>query len=340
MKGFELSSQELSSLRIAHRRTKEKRLADRIKAIYLLGKGRTLSDVSEVLMLDEDTLRRYVNKYQSGGVKLLLTDDFQGNEGRLTDLELKILDDHLMEVTYRTVKEIIAYVEEEFGEKYTVSGMTKLLHRLSYSYKKPKRVPGKADEQLQRSFIRKYREIKREMNLNDSIYFMDGVHPHHNPLAMYGWIKKGTEKELRTNTRYQRLNINGAINIKNLQLVTRFEGSLTEEATLDFLEDLRKAQRIGNIYLICDRARYYETDRVKAYAKSMAIKMIYLPPYSPNLNVIERLWQYFQKKVLYNHYYPTFEEFKQACKVFFADLRPYRNELSSLLTDNFQIIRT
>jgi transposase len=218
--------------------------------------------------------------------------------------------------------------------------MTKLLHRLGYVYKKPKKIPAKADAEAQRIFIKKYREIKRKLLPEDSIYFMDGVHPHHNPLAMYGWIKKGTEKLLKTNTRYQRLNINGAININNLKVVTRFEVSLTEETTLDFLESLRKAQLKGNIYLICDRARYYETDRVRAYAKSMAIHVIYLPPYSPNLNIIERFWQYFQKIVLYNRYYPTFDQFRQACKDFFSDLHPHKNALRSLLTDNFESIKT
>ena len=72
--------------------------------------------------------------------------------------------------------------------------------------------------------------------------------------------------------------------------------------------------------------------------KGSRIKLIFLPPYAPNLNLIERLWKYFRKVVLYNRYYATFAEFKQACLDFFANLRSHRAALRTLLTENFEIL--
>jgi len=63
-----------------------------------------------------------------------------------------------------------------------------------------------------------------------------------------------------------------------------------------------------------------------------------LPPYSPNLNLIERLWRFFKRQVLYGKYYPAFKEFKTACEKFFAEIGSYAQELRSLLTENFQNI--
>ena len=338
MKEFQLTAKQLAILRRRHRESRKKRQADRLKAIYLLGKGWSLASVSEALLLDEETLRNYSKRYREGGILALLKDDYKGSESKLSDNELQELDEHLQEMTYLRVKDIIAYVNEEFDVEYTESGMTKLLKRLGYSYKKPKKVPGKASKAAQQIFLKKYRKIRREMSAKDSVYFMDGVHPEHQPIIKCGWIKKGTEKEIKTTARQKRLNINGAVNIDTMDVVTTFNNQLNEESTLDFLEKLRKRTPQGKIYLICDRARYYYTDKVVRYAKSMCIKVVYLPPYSPNLNVIERLWQYFQKVTLHNHYYKQFDDFKNACQSFFANAWRHKNNLRTLLTENFEIV--
>ena len=65
--------------------------------------------------------------------------------------------------------------------------------------------------------------------------------------------------------------------------------------------------------------------------------MVFLPPYSPNLNLIERLWKFFRKKILYHRYYPDLAEFKSVTLAFFKNLPTYREELRTLLTENFEI---
>ena len=74
------------------------------------------------------------------------------------------------------------------------------------------------------------------------------------------------------------------------------------------------------------------------YLAGSKIKLIFLPPYCPNLNLIERLWKYFRKRVLYNRYYEHFDEFKAACQGFFAGIAEHAAALRSLLTENFQVI--
>jgi len=64
--------------------------------------------------------------------------------------------------------------------------------------------------------------------------------------------------------------------------------------------------------------------------------MIYLPPYSPNLNLIERLWKFMRKKVINLKYYPKFQQFKDAVKGFFETSSKYKNELAEFITLNFQ----
>ena len=70
------------------------------------------------------------------------------------------------------------------------------------------------------------------------------------------------------------------------------------------------------ITVILDNARYYRSKVVAEYLQNSRIELMFLPPYSPNLNLIERFWKFFKKQVLYNQYYGTFRQFKSACEFF------------------------
>ncbi len=202
-------------------------------------------------------------------------------------------------------------------------------------------VPGKADAKAQEEFVEFYKKLKETKGANDYIYFMDGAHPQHNSVAAYGWIKKGTVKELKSNTGRKRVNINGAINIEEMSPVVGYSDTINAQSTISLLKKIEsKHPDAESIYTICDNARYYRSKKVKEYLGKSKAKLLFLPPYSPNLNLIERLWKYFRKIVLYNKYYETFDEFKKACKSFFRRSKRYKEDISSLLTENFQIIGT
>jgi transposase len=333
---FKLDKKELLELRRHHRLTKSKRKSYRLNALILLGQGWTYQEASNALLLDEKTLTSYVDRYREGGVLKLFEDDYEGHNGLLSESEESLLTQHLEETTYRRVEDIIAYIEIEFDVTFSRSGATALLHRLGFSYKKPKKVPGKFNQDAQDKFLRKYRKLRKNEGKDAVFLFADGTHPQHNPLVMCGWIKKGEDKPLLSNPQYHRLNILGAVNIDNYKLVHQFSDRLNKETSVDFLEEIRKHYPHQKIYLIVDNAGYFITDLFKGYAKAVGIELLYLPPYSPNLNVIERVWLYFQKKVLYNKYYATFESFAKACRAFFSNFYRYRHDMATLLVENFE----
>lgn len=333
-----LSSQQIAELKIAHKTAKTKRDADRIKTILLLDKGWSPVQIANVLLLDDETIRNYIKLYESDGMESLLKNNYKGFIGKLSDEEIMLLDNHLQKEIYLKVQDIIVYVKKVFKVEYSVSGMNELLHRMKYVYKKPKIVPGKANGKAQESFLRSYESLKESKEKDDPIYFMDGAHPQHNPVPAFGWIKKGVTKEIKSNTGRQRVNINGAINAENQKMSVQFGDSINAQSTIFLFKKLEAANKnAGVIYVICDNAKYYRSNLVQNHIKNSKIKLIFLPPYSPNLNLIERVWKFFKKKVLYNQYYETFEEFKRTSKAFFKNVKRYRKELSSLLMDNFQI---
>ena len=133
-----------------------------------------------ILMLDEETLINYVKRYQSGGIKALIATHYQGSVSKLSGIQLNKLNAHLEQNTYLTVEAIIAYVYEQYDVSYTVSGMTDLLHRLKFTYKKSKLVPAKADKKQQEQFLAQLEALKASKGKDDPILYMDGVHPQHN----------------------------------------------------------------------------------------------------------------------------------------------------------------
>ena len=339
MHDYSLPAEELEDLRAAHRRTRDKREADRIKAVVLLATDWRAEEVAEVLQVDPNTVRNHFRRYRQGGIEALGNTAFRGSACALDEEQLAILDAHLQEHLYLSAKAVAHWVEETFGVSYTESGMTALLHRLGYVYKKPKLIPGKADPQAQERFLVEYEKLKQDKGEDDPVYFMDAVHPQHNPVIACGWIKRGEEREVRSNTGRRRVNINGAIDLDRLEPVVRFEDTINGDSTIALLEQLEQLHPAATwIYVICDNARYYRSKAVKEYLKTSRIKLVFLPPYAPNLNLIERLWKFFKKKILYNHYFETFDQFKSACERFFANPRQYHRELRSLLTENFEIV--
>ena len=338
MRDYELSSKEIAELERSHRSLRDKRQADRVKAVLALSKDWSAAQIAEILLFDEKTTRHYFDRYPQGGLQALLEDNYSGAESRLDEHQMSELDAYLEEHILPDAKSVIAHIDNQYGVGYSVSGVTDLLHRLGFSYKKPTHVPGKQDPVKQQAFLGDYEQIKADKGENDPIYFTDATHPQHNSVPSYGWIKKGQEKELKANCGRQRLNINGAINIETLEPTTGFYDTINADSTIDLFSKIEaKHPDAETIYIIADNAPYYHSCLLKEHLEGTKIQLIYLPTYSPNLNLIERYWKFFKKTVLHNRYYETFEEFKQSCKNFFRKRKKYLPELQSLLTENFHI---
>jgi transposase len=334
-----LTEAETNELRRAHRAAKNKKDADKIKAVYLLSRGKTPEEIAEVLMLDIDTIGNYRKRYETAGVSGLLKNNYLGSEPMLSCSEIKELTAHLEVQTYLTVEAIAEYVKQTYDVHYSISGMRQLLHRLKFVYKKAKTIPGKANAELQKAYLEMLEDVLKAKGEHDAHYYLDGAHPQHNTQLAYGWIKKGQDKVVKSNSGRQRININGALNGDTLEVVIRTDDTINTQSTLKLFEALElKHPNAESIFITLDNAKYYKNGLVYEYLKTSKIKLLFMPPYSPNLNLIERLWKFLRKTILYNKYYEKFADFKIAVMQFFENIAQHRDKLSTLLTKNFQII--
>lgn len=170
------------------------------------------------------------------------------------------------------------------------------------------------------------------------VYFADASHFLHNAVPSAGWIKRGRRVELKTNSGRDRLNILGAYSPDDATLEYE-EGVAPCDATMvcRLLERVRAANPGKRLIVVLDNARYNRAKAVTATAKRLHIELLYLPTYSPNLNLIERFWKFLKKEVARNKYHPTFAAFRAAAQNVLSNLGNYADELSTLMTEEFHI---
>jgi transposase len=334
-----LTEKEKLFLEEQHQHSKNVKERDRIKAVLLRSEGWSYKMIAQALRLQTRTISRHIEDYL---VLQKLQIDSGGSEVKLNKDQTEQLITHLSEHTYSHQKEIIVYIKKTFGISYVVSGLHKWLHRNRFSYKKPKGLPYKADVEQQADFIKAYNELKQKMAADEAIYFMDAVHPTQATKITSGWIRTGTDKPIETTGSRTRLNIVGAIELGRLsQTVAHQYEKVNAETIIEFLTSVRwQSANTGTIYLVLDGAGYHRAGIVKEKARELDIKLIFLPPYSPNLNPIERLWKVMNEKVRNNKFFNNAKEFRQQINLFFEQILPeIGHSLDTRINDNFQVFK-
>ncbi len=216
--------------------------------------------------------------------------------------------------------------------------MRDFLHRIGYEYKKPKLVPGNPDIDAQEAFAKYYEDFMLNKSPDSEVLFMDAVHPEHNTMAAYGWIKRGEKRELKTNSGRQRLNLHGVINAETHDVSLIESDTIDKDSTIQLLEIVEQKYFMASvIYIILDNAKYHYSKEVREFLQGKKIKLIFLPTYSPNLNLIERLWKFFKKKVLYNQYYEDIKAFRKACIHFFSNIEQHSGEIEKFMNADFEM---
>ena len=333
-----LSESEVKDLKVQHKSEKNGRKRDRIKAVLLSSKGWTYRQISEALLIDEETVSRHVVEYQ---ISQKLNLDIPGRSEKLSKAEALDLEGHLDKMTYTSVQEICVYVFKTYQISYTVPGMTFWLHRHGFSFKKPKPTPYKADPVKQELFIEKYLKILETLPKDEPLEFCDATHPTMETKITYGWIRKGTEKIIGTTASRSRCNILASINLHTMEVTYGEHDTINSEAIEQHFRKLR--QKYFNapwIHLIVDQGSYNKSAATLRAAEKFKIKLHLLPTYSPNLNPIERLWKVMNERVRNNVFFRSAKEFRQSIHNFFEiTWQKIAHSMKSRINDNFQLLK-
>ncbi|WP_139204106.1 IS630 family transposase [Xenorhabdus japonica] len=336
-----LTSDQKRALELMHDTTRDGQVRDCIKAVLLASEGWTAQMIAQALRIHESTVSHHLKDYFS---QEKLTPENGGSQGHLSAEKTADLVKYLTANLMHTTAQIVAYVWSRWQIAFTVAGMTKWLHRQGFSDRKPMGVPHKFDADKQQQFIDTYKALKDGPGQNEPILFIDAVHPTQSTKLSHGWMKAGKQhvKAATTTGSRTRLNIMGALNLQRIEEpIIREYPSINERSVAYFLGVIRETYPLSQkLHIILDGAGYHRTNLVKDIAEVFNIELHYLPPYSPNLNPIERLWKYANEQIRNNVYFPDAKTFRETLRRFFHITLPEKaKELTTRLTDNFQILK-
>lgn len=333
-----ISSEAKLELERRARQTRDVNERLRLCVILARSEGMSPESIAQAHRISVQSVYRYLSEYE---MEQKTQHDLRGgSESKLNKLQTSELHDYLQKTTYLHAKEICKHIKVKYGIDYTTSGITFWLKEHGFIYKQPIKVPGKLNPESQDIFIQTYEALKLNLPKDEEIYFMDAVHPEFQSKAVCGWIKKGEIKTLPTTSAQYRMHFVGAIALKSMEVFAQEYETIDAESVIAFFKFLEAKSKATKIHVICDNGRSNKNKKLQEYLKTSKISIHYLPPYSPNLNPIERLWKVLREKKTYNKCYEKFADFKTAIRnFFFEDLFKIKDELARRINDNFQRIQ-
>ena len=333
-----LTDAEKQDLERQHKKERDGRIKDRIKAVLLDNEGWSQLQIAQALRIRRETVHDHLEAFKR---TRKLKPENGGSEGYLNEIQTQELVAHLEEHTYVKVCDICSYVYEKYQVEFTVRGMTSWLHRHKFSYKKPKGIPAKADPEKQAAFIKEYEHLLNTLPEDEPIEFGDGVHPTMATKVAYGWIRTGADKAIATIASRTRINLMGSINLESMEVTFGSYETINSTSMTEHFKALRqKYQKAPKIHLFLDQGSYNTSFETRDAAEKYGIVLHHLPPYSPNLNPIERLWKVMNEYVRNNKVFRSAKEFRQEIVDFFKVTWPkIAMSMTGRINDNFQVLK-
>jgi len=238
----------------------------------------------------------------------------------------------------RTINEAAERIEQRTGIRRSPTQVRQFVKGLGMKRLKVGQIPAKADPSQQQAFLNEDLQPRLEEARRGErhVFFVDAAHFVLQPFLGFIWCF--ARVFIQAPSGRQRFNVLAALHAISLQVVTVTNDSYINAVSVTTL--LRQLAAMFSdlpITLVLDNARYQHCRLVIDLAAELGIELLFLPAYSPNLNLIERLWKFVKKECLYAKYYKTFADFTKAITNCLVDTQTkHKPALTSLLTLNFQ----
>ena len=293
--------------------------------------------IAQIVDVDRDTVTNSIKLYNSLGFEGLMRVQFKGQKSALNTHQ-EVLETYFLQNPPLSSKEAIHNIKELTNLVRSPTQVRNWMHKAGMSYQKTGQIPAKADPIKQKEWTETVFEPLVEQAKKEEIIllFGDSMHCVMGVFLCFLWSFK--RLFVRSSPGRQRINVVGAVNAitKKISIMTNTQ-TVNALTIMAFLTHLREVYLVLPIYIILDNARYQHCKAVVAFATTLNIHLVFLPSYSPNLNIIERLWKWTKRKCLYAKYYENFTAFSTTIKDTLENANDkHQNELETLLTLKFQ----
>jgi transposase len=340
MKLIHLDPQQCKATERRRHETHDRRLCERLSAVLWVADGKARFEVAHLLGCCVRQLAEWLRLFRNRSLDALCTLHHRDDPGKLSAGQVERLKQEISTGRFRSSDQARLWVEEAFGVLYAPSGIKGLLRRVGASYHKVTGFLWKADPDTQQEFVAHYERQKaaarRPGARRTRRSFVDACHPLWGLELVYAcWLLVGQRFLAGMGSGRKRLNILGAYcpndpEYLDLQLT---RDNINGEQFVNLLRLLRATHpETERFVLYLDRARYYGSPVVKDWLRRHPeFGLEPLPTYSPNLNLIERLWKFLRKRAL-SRWHKTFEAMQAGVSEVLDHLSDYRQELGTLMT--------
>jgi transposase len=328
--------------KIEKRRREERdaRISRRLNAILWLADGVTIEEVANRFGISARQVRKWLKTYNTHGLDGLCELHYKGRKCQLNDAQVAELKQEIAKGQFHAAVQIVDWIDKRFGVRYSESGVKELLNRIGVSYHKVTGFLWKADAVDQEEWLDEYRCDPVGTGIRR--YFVDACHVVWGyELLYFCWLLVGQRFHVKVGSGRQRLNILGAYCPEDHEYldIRLTRDNINGEQFVNFLRMLlERHPETKKFILYLDNAKYYNKPCVKEWlARHPQFQLKFLPTYSPNLNLIERLWKFLRKKA-FRRSYDSFAAMERGVSAVLDHLEKYHSELDTLMTENFHIV--
>ena len=309
----------------------------KMEVVLLRSQGVLHEHIQHICGISKATFYRYLHAYQAGGVERLKEVHWHRQESALVHQRMT-LEEHFRAQPPATVAAAAAQIEALTGIKRGLTQTRQFLQKLGMKPRQLGPMPAKADPKKQEALKAEQLEprLAEAQAGQRAVFVMDAAHVVYAPFLALVWCF--TRVFVKAPSGRQRLHVLAALHATTKEIVTVQNLTyVTAEPVCALLRLLAGAYPAVPITIVLDNARYQKCALVQELARSLGMELLYWPAYSPNLNLIERLWKWVKKQCLYGKYDPTSADFQAAIQQCLAHAHSdHLAELESLLTLKFQ----
>jgi len=346
MKAIDLTGAQRKEVERRRKESLDRRVYQRLTAVLAVAAGKTPEEVAELLGVSLSQRGEWLRVFRHEGLASLWEIHNKGDPGNLTANQITQLKSQVGTGCFRNSDQIRHWVESTFGVRYSPTGIKELLKRIGVSYHKVTGFLWKANPDKQRAFVervaRHQREAKRPDAPRTRRYYVDACHPVWGLDLVYScWLLVGQRFLVGMGSGRKRLNILGAYCPDDHEYLdyrlTR--DNINGAQFVNFLRLLRSLHPQTERFIrYVDGARYYASPVVKEWLKRHPeFHLSGIPAYSPNVNLIERMWKFLRAKAL-SRWHKTFADMQAAVSEVLDHLEDYRGELRARMTETFPIL--
>src|SRR4051812_48665266 len=345
MRTFTFTAEDLRDLAHDRYHHPDPRVQRKMEVLWLKSHELSHDDIAAYADVSRRTVQRYLDESLEGGLPRLRRGRSHHPRSALVEHQAS-LEEYFRQHPPRSVKQARAVIEQRTGVRRGLSQVRHFLKdRLGLRWRQVGAIPVPPKQTVeehareQAAFVEQELEPRLEQARQGrrQVYFVDAAHFVFAPFLGCLWC--AARLFVRAASGRKRYNVLGALDAVTHRLirVTNFD-YINAESVCALLRAVAGASVGLPITLVLDNARYQKCALVQGLAASLGIELLYLPSYSPDLNLIERLWRFVRQESLNSTYYEAFEQFTAAIDQCLDGLHTvHKGEMETLLTHKFQM---